>query len=133
MTYLVAEIVDPYGIAENVTNDHVDLRFGSYVTANILGAELSQATSIPRYLVNNSRVAILNEESKLEFVAIDIARQDGAEVIISGGLSNGDRVITSALDYPVDGMQLALPGDKAKDDEVEESKETDTQIASVES
>lgn len=126
MSYLVAEIHDPYALN---SPDQTPLRYGSYVNAKILGKEIAQATVFPRYLVVNDRVAILTEDSKLQYVEIDIIRQDGANVIVSGGLNSGDRLIVSALDYPVDGMQLALPGTEI--DEENTDSETDTQIASV--
>jgi len=63
-----------------------------------------------------------------------VARQDGKNVIISKGLSNGDRLITSALDYPVDGMKLALIGDKSQEtDEQVDDAESATQIAANDS
>ncbi len=117
MSYLVAEITDPYGRI----NKKIPLRFGSYVNANIIGVDVAKASVIPNYLVTNGRVAILDDESKLRYVNIDIIRQDGANVIVSSGLSAGDRLITSALDYPIDGMALSLPKDKL---EVPEETET---------
>ena len=126
MSYLVAEITDPYSLS---SKDKSPLRFGAYVNAKILGKELAQATSFPRYLVVNDRVAILNDELKLEYVDINIVRQDGAQVIVAGGLNSGDRIIVSALDYPVDGMQLSLPSSNTDGDNV--SSEANTQIASV--
>ncbi len=127
MSYLVAEVKDPYALTASEGDNQ--LRFGSYVKAKIKGMELAQATQLPRYLVNNGRVAILDNESKLHYVDIDIVRQDGANVVISKGLASGDRLIVSALDYPVDGMKLALPTDSTQDDTPE--TEASTQIASV--
>ncbi len=127
MSYLVAQITDPYALRSDATK--TPLRFGSYVNAQILGVELTKATKLPRYLVKNGQVAILNKESKLQYVDIDIARQDGGDVIVSDGLTSGDRLIISALDYPVDGMKLALPTDS--ESELESENEVETQIASV--
>jgi len=126
MSYLVAEIQDPYALAKN--NQTTPLRFGSYVKANILGLEISQATSLPRYLVVNDKVAILDAESKLHYVTIDIIRQVGANVIVNNGLAAGDKLIVSALDYPIDGMQLSLGKDSSENVETDVSN---TQIASV--
>jgi RND family efflux transporter MFP subunit len=131
MSYLVAEIKDPYSLSTSEEEKKTPLRFGSYVNANIFGLSLAQATKLPRYLVANNKVAILNDESKLHYVDIEIVRQEGGYVIVSSGLAHGDQLITSALDYPVDGMKLALPGDKSENIDAEENKETDTQIASV--
>ncbi|MFD2167732.1 efflux RND transporter periplasmic adaptor subunit [Thalassotalea euphylliae] len=127
MSYLVAQIEDPYALSDK---NKEPLRFGSYVNAEIFGVTLAQATTVPRYLVENSRVAILDEESKLRYVDVDIVRQDGANVIISGGLHQGDRIIVSALDYPIDGMALALESDTNLEQQENEDV-TNTQVASV--
>ncbi|WP_286263288.1 efflux RND transporter periplasmic adaptor subunit [Thalassotalea atypica] len=124
MGYLVAEIKDPYGLNESKT----ELRFGSYVNAAIFGIEVAQASVIPNYLISDGRIALLNDESKLHFAEVEIIRQDGANSIISNGLSTGDRMITSALDYPINGMALALPKDE---EQTPEQSVVDTQIASI--
>jgi RND family efflux transporter MFP subunit len=133
MSYLVAEVKDPYGL--HVKEDGLKynpIRFGSYVTAEIFGVSLENAALLPRYLVSNSRVAILDTDSKLHYADITIARQEGSNVIVTGGLHEGDQLIVSALDYPVDGMKLALLSDKISiesDDTIKKASET--QIAST--
>lgn len=129
MSYLVAEIKDPYAIS--LSDEKTPLRFGSYVKAKILGIELAQATKLPRYLVVNNKVAILDDDSKLNYVDINVVRQVGGNVIVSNGLTSGDKLIVSALDYPVNGMKLALPTDNSDADKLDENAEADTQIASV--
>ena len=123
MSYLVAEVADPYALNQQKT----PLRFGSYVNADILGVQIEQASVVPNYLINNGRIPLLDSESKLKFAAIEIIRQDGANAIISNGLNDGDRIITSALDYPIDGMVLSLP----KEGTPSEDSNVDTQVASI--
>ena len=118
MTYLVAEIHDPYGLA----SDKPALRFGSYVNASINGVALPAATTLPRHLVENNKVAVLAADNTLEFKEVTIARQNGNLVVISAGLNDGDRYITSALDYPVAGMALALPGESSGADKPAETQ-----------
>lgn len=129
MSYLVAEIKDPYKLKSN--NDLISpLRFGSYVNAAIIGVEVAQASIVPRYLVVNGKVAILDGESKLHYVAIDIIRQQGSHVIVANGLAEGDQMISSALDYPINGMKLALATDETKLEEKDvEPEESETQVA----
>ncbi|QFU22773.1 efflux RND transporter periplasmic adaptor subunit [Shewanella eurypsychrophilus] len=124
MTYLVAEVLDPYGLASKKS----ELRFGTYVTANIAGTQAGDVTVLPRHLIVNGQIAVLGDDKKLTYKTVNVIRQFGAEVVISEGLDQGMNVITSALDYPVEGMQLALPEDKLlqQDDDSEESK---TQLA----
>jgi RND family efflux transporter MFP subunit len=133
MSYLVAEISDPYLLTRSANTHSAPLRFGSYVNAHIMGNHITQATLIPRYLVVNGKVAILDDESTLQYVAIDIVRQQGGDVV-ANGLTDGDQLIISALDYPVDGMKLALISDD-KTNETEEELEpsednvSETQVA----
>ncbi|WDE04949.1 efflux RND transporter periplasmic adaptor subunit [Thalassomonas viridans] len=130
MSYLVAEINDPYALSSEAK----PLRFGAYVNASIQGIAIDHAAIVPRYLVNDNRVAILDNDSRLRYMELDIVRQDGANVIVSNGLNQGDRLIVSALDFPVDGMKLAL-GSEAEESEGESQPAADesaTQIASVE-
>jgi len=129
MSYLVAQINDPYALKS--AGEQTPIRFGSYVNAKIQGLEISQATILPRYLLNNNRVALLDKNSKLHYAKVNIVRQVGGNVIVSEGLANGDSLIVSALDYPVDGMKLALPSDVTDGPEPEFKEKDDTQIASV--
>ncbi len=131
MSYLVAEIQDPYHLNKSKGVNESPLRFGSYVQAKILGVEVANASAVPRYLVVNDRVAIFDNESKLHYAQINIIRQQGGNVIVSNGLLDGDKLIVSALDYPVDGMKLALAGDKVEEtqDEILD-EEAETQVVS---
>ncbi|MCL1041170.1 efflux RND transporter periplasmic adaptor subunit [Shewanella marisflavi] len=108
MTYLVAEVVDPYGLKDNKQ----PLRYGSYITAQIHGSQSQDVTTIARHLVVNDQVAVLTPDNTLAFKTVDIVRQQGTQVVIGEGLDDGMRLITSALDYPIEGMKLALAQDK---------------------
>jgi len=131
MGYLVAELNDPYQLKSNNDKSKTPLRFGSYVNAKIAGNDIAMASVVPRHLVINGKVAILDSESKLHYVAIDIVRQQGSDVIVANGLADGDRLIISALDYPIDGMKLALASDETQLEEKElEDEEGETQMAS---
>ena len=134
MGYLVAELNDPYQLknSSNKATKHkkAPLRFGSYVNAKIVGNNVAQATLVSRHLVLNGKVAILDNDSKLHYVAIDIVRQQGSKVVVAKGLASGDRLIVSALDFPVNGMKLALLSDEINIEEKEtEAEESETQMA----
>ncbi len=138
MTYLVAEILNPYLLPDTLAekngaintdiNHIVPLRFGAYVQAKILGVEIANASILPRYLVVGNKVGLLSNESTLHYATINVIRQQGANVVVSSGLLNGDKLIVSALDYPVDGMKLALISDKK---EQQESLDEDTKVQVV--
>ena len=121
MTYLVAEIDDPYGL----NSDKNELRFGTYVTAYVEGSNAGNVAIIPRHLIVNGLVAVMDSDKTLRYKPVNIIRQEGANVVISEGLESGMQVITSALDYPLEGMQLALPEDKILQDESVETEKTE--------
>ncbi|MCC4831784.1 efflux RND transporter periplasmic adaptor subunit [Shewanella sp. 10N.7] len=125
MTYLVAEIDDPYGLNSN----HKELRYGTYVTAHIGGTHAGQVAVVPRHLIVNGLVATMDKDKKLRYLPVNIIRQDGSNVIISSGLEEGMSIITSALDYPVEGMTVALPTDKILQVEPKVGVDSDTAIA----
>jgi len=125
MTYLVAEIVDPYGLKA----DKRELRYGTYVTANISGASAGEVTIVPRHLIVNGQVAIMDDEKLLRYIDVTMLRQEGSKVVISDGLENGMKLITSALDYPIEGMKLALPEDRILQKEIQAEAAQSTELA----
>ncbi|TQV76014.1 efflux RND transporter periplasmic adaptor subunit [Exilibacterium tricleocarpae] len=119
MTYLVAEIRAPYA---GVFDSHLlqsdparqdmpgttvpPLRFGTYVKAKIAGISLPQVSVIPRHLIEEGRIPILDENQQLRYRQVNIIRQQGTDAIIAGDVLAGDRLITTALEYPIEGMLL---------------------------
>ena len=76
-------------------------------------------------MIVNGLVAIMDSDNTLRYKPVKIIRQEGANVVISEGLDPGMEVITSALDYPLEGMKLALPVDKILQDEPIETDKTE--------
>ncbi|MBQ4863445.1 efflux RND transporter periplasmic adaptor subunit [Pseudoalteromonas sp. MMG013] len=102
MTYLVAQVDVPYSSGDK------QLRFGTYINAKIEGQLIQSAVSVPRHLVKNGQIATLNDDLTLSFKSLQIIRESNGMVIANAGLSNGNKIITSALEYPANGMQLRI-------------------------
>ncbi|WP_372762368.1 efflux RND transporter periplasmic adaptor subunit [Pseudoalteromonas sp.] len=100
MSYLVAQFSKPYSAPSQ------PLRFGSYVNASIEGRTISDAISVPHHLVKNNKIAVLNDNLTLSFKTLDIVREHNGRVIAQGGLVEGEQLITSALEYPSEGMAV---------------------------
>ncbi len=90
--------------------DHQDLPamlIGSYVRAEIEGRMLESVAVLPRALLHEGDTAwIYGLEGKLEIRPVEVAFRGLKEVLVSAGLQPGDRVVTSDLSTPVNGMQL---------------------------
>lgn len=100
MTYLVAQVNDPYGLNTNKPR----LPFGTYVTAQIKGA-MVEGTRIPRRLFVNQKLLLIKDNA-LHFADVTQLKQDGKFTIVSGGLATGDLLLMSTLDAPVEGMAV---------------------------
>lgn len=109
MSYLVAGVEDPYLLNGQRTSKNAAavLPFGSYVVADIDGMTLPSAASIPRYLIKDGRVAVA-QQGKLTFKTVNVLRNVGGSSIVVDGLNSGDQLIATALDFPVEGMNLEL-------------------------
>ena len=107
MTYLVAQVNDPYGLHTNKPR----LPFGTYVTADVKGA-IVDGVRIPRRLFVNKKLPLIKDNT-LRFADVTQLKQDGKFTIVSGGLETGDLLLISTLDAPVEGMAVTWE-EKAK-------------------
>lgn len=111
MHYLVAEVRDPYNL-QSSQNDQPSLAFGSYVVAQLAGLDLASAVEINRSLVKGDKVA-LYRDGTLHFAEVEVLRNAHGRSVIINGLQTGDELITTALDFPVEGMKLTIKGEAA--------------------
>ncbi|MCF2860122.1 efflux RND transporter periplasmic adaptor subunit [Pseudoalteromonas sp. SMS1] len=102
MTYLVAQVDRPYD------DNQKPLRFGAYLNAQIKGKLVSNAVEIPHHLVRDGQVAVLNSDNTLSFKKLNIVREYDGLIVTNQGLESGQSLITSALEYPTEGMQLRV-------------------------
>jgi len=80
---------------------------GLFVKATLQGRVMEKVTSIPRSALRfDNTVLTLTPENKLSIVPVKVARTLRTTVLISEGLKDGTRVITSPLETPVEGMEL---------------------------
>ena len=85
------------------------LLLGSYVTVKIDGGNLDDVYSIPRTAYReNSNLWIVNEQNQVEIRSVSPVWKDAETVIISKGLAPSERIITSPLDTPMEGMNVRI-------------------------
>ena len=108
--YAVAEVVDPYGVLGR--SDQPQLKMGSFVRAEIQGRRVEDVVVLPRSVLRpDDTVLIANEERKLELRPVTVARSEPRNVYISDGIRAGELVVTTSLDAPIPGIQLAIAGE----------------------
>lgn len=102
MSYLVAEIKDPYGLDSNNT----PLRYGSYVNAAISGLSMEGVSRVKSHLVKDGKVAVL-EDGVLAYRSVEVLREEGRDLIVKGDLGDNEQIIASNIKRPKVGMKLA--------------------------
>ncbi|MBX2848699.1 MAG: efflux RND transporter periplasmic adaptor subunit [Acidiferrobacterales bacterium] len=113
MSHLVARIPDPYSLS----SDLPPIKFGSYAEVNFVGKTLENVYRLPQELVTNQTVWVVGPEQRLEPRSVAVMREEGDFFLISDGLSNEDKVVTTLPEYPQNGMEVKLA---AVDDRIKE-------------
>jgi RND family efflux transporter MFP subunit len=107
MARVVVAVDDPYHLNAAPESGRPDLAVGMFVEVAIQGDTLSDVFSIPRgALRENDTVWVVGEEEKLEIRKVDVVRRDRKNVLIRDHLSDGDRVVLTALQGAANGMKL---------------------------
>ncbi|NVJ66457.1 MAG: efflux RND transporter periplasmic adaptor subunit [Gammaproteobacteria bacterium] len=117
LTYLVAEIADPYGLISK-TNNISPLRFGTFVSADIEGITKDSLMVLPRSaLINDNQVLLITDENKIQITDINIVRGEKNVVYIDSGLEQGSEVVTTPIENPINGMLVKRLSDKEAEDQ----------------
>jgi len=105
LIYLVAEIDSPFAHHLKHLN-RPPLTPGMFVKAKLSGA-VKNIIKLPRaVLKRGGNVWVIDEESKLKILKIGILYKDEKFIYVNSGLKQGYKVITSPIDYPLNGMRL---------------------------
>jgi RND family efflux transporter MFP subunit len=85
------------------------LAAGLFVTVDIEGRTLPNAALIPRAALHaDSVVWVVDQEDRLVFRKVDIGRIQGEKVLITSGLKDGERVVTSPHKAVTNGMKVRI-------------------------
>jgi RND family efflux transporter MFP subunit len=103
--YAVAEVQHPH-----TQNDgHSPLLAGLFVQAAIQGKELHNLFVLPRVAVNASqKVLVIDADLRLHIRHLEVLRNEQNSILIKRGLNKGDRIVTSGIRFPVEGMKVRV-------------------------
>ncbi|MCG8609019.1 MAG: efflux RND transporter periplasmic adaptor subunit, partial [Pseudomonadales bacterium] len=101
MTYLVAQVSRPY-------EQNPPLPFGLYATAALSGKHLKDVAVLPQHILVDGKLPLLDLQQRLNFKPVEVIRVEGTHAVVRGDFGEQDRFISSALHYPVQGMQLKV-------------------------
>lgn len=103
MIEILAEIKDPLAL----NSDEMPLTAGDYVSFEIMGDILKSVFQIPREYVHDGNIWIFNDGS-LEIRPLEIIWKDNKNVFAEKGLKEGEKIVTSSITIPVNGMPLRI-------------------------
>jgi len=100
---LVVSVNDPYGSV--IAGQKPPLLKGMYVAVEFF-APPENMLILPRKAVHQGRVYVAREDNTLEIRPVNILYKQGMLVVISGGLSEGERVVVTDVLPVIDGLPL---------------------------
>jgi RND family efflux transporter MFP subunit len=110
VTYAVARIDDPY----RLHSDGDPLPMGTFVSATIDGTSVSGIYRAPNSAVRGSnQVLVIDSDNTLHIRNVEAVRAD-AEFTYFRGAVDGERIVISALEAPIDGMRVRTTADEAE-------------------
>jgi RND family efflux transporter MFP subunit len=120
MARLLAEVADPLALQPE-TAGQPKLLLGSYVRVEIEGELLPKAVAIERDLIRDGdQLWIMDDQDRLDIRTVEIAFRGKDQVLVTGGVREGEQLITSNLPSPVQGMSLRLKASEATNSPAEE-------------
>ncbi|WP_256261093.1 efflux RND transporter periplasmic adaptor subunit [Shewanella sp. NIFS-20-20] len=113
MVYLVAEVADPYQRGHD-NPQGVPLKFGTFVNASITGRQVTGIVKLPRHLLKNQTIALVNDDNTIEMRDVNVVRQDLDSIYIKDSLRAGERVSMTLLNDMNDGLLVTVAEDAEK-------------------
>jgi RND family efflux transporter MFP subunit len=103
VTYAVAQIDDPY----QLEGDGSPLPIGTFVSARIDGAANVDVIRIPRTALRGAdQVLVVDDENTIQIRTVDILRADNQYAYVRDGVKAGERITTTAIEAPTNGMSV---------------------------
>lgn len=107
--FSVVQIEDPYNLYNTDSWNSDPLRIGTYVNARIQGRLLENVVVLPRYTLQaNNLIWTADAEGRLRPKEVEVLTINGDDVYISGGLANGDSVVLTRLENPLNGSPVQI-------------------------
>lgn len=113
LALLLIAVDDPLGLSSG--NAALPLLLDAFVRVEFEGKLLPEVVALPPHTLHEgNRVWVMNGEDRLEIRPVTVVWQEEDRILVSEGLKEGDRVITSRIATPLPGLKLMLKRSKAK-------------------
>ena len=94
--------------------EYVPPPVGLFVEAEIQGRSADNVVVVPRSVIRNgNQLLVVDDDDRLRFRTVSVARIYGDDAYIDGGLEKGERVCLTVLQAVIDGMRVEVVEDEA--------------------
>ena len=94
--------------ALSINHGSLPLVEGMFCSVEIPGKMLENVYRVPRWAVSFENTVYISVDDRLKTIPVEIARSQGDEAYISGGLKPGDRVIVTRVIDPMENTKLTI-------------------------
>jgi RND family efflux transporter MFP subunit len=103
--YAVAEVPNPY----TQKDGHPPLLAGLFVQAQLQGKELQNLFALPQNAIDAAQqVLVVDAKLLLHIRHLEVLRNEPDRILVKQGLNKGDRIVTSGIQVPVEGMKVRV-------------------------
>jgi RND family efflux transporter MFP subunit len=107
--FVVAQVRDPYGIYQIRDASFTPLRFGMFVDASLEGRRVDNVVPLPRGVIRpGNQVWIVDDNNRLQARKLSLLRTDGAEIFVTSGLDDGDKVCLTSVGPVLPGTRVSI-------------------------
>ncbi|MEL7447854.1 MAG: efflux RND transporter periplasmic adaptor subunit [Pseudomonadota bacterium] len=112
VTFAVARVDDPYRF-DAANPDAVPLPVGTFVSARIRGISRDDIIKVPRSAVRGgTQLLFVDDEKRLDIRTVDVLRSDSSYAYIVGGALPGERITSTTIETPINGMRVRINGEQ---------------------
>jgi RND family efflux transporter MFP subunit len=113
VSYAVAQIDDPYRLHTPGT----PLPVGTFVGARIEGSAVDGVIRVPRSALRGSnQLLLVDDENKIRIQTVSVVRADAQFAYVAGDELIGERIATTGIDSPLNGMLVRTTDDAQAED-----------------
>ena len=113
LMYAVVRVDAPNDRARHPDSDS-PLAVGLFVETSIAGRTIDDCFVVPRSALRGRDRVFVVEDDKLRIREVEVVRAEAERAVVRG-LENGDRVILSPLEAPVDGQAVRIAPEAAEE------------------
>ena len=115
VTYAVARVPDPYKLNAKAGSES-PLPMGTFVAADIEGTTVDNVIRVPRSaLRGNNQLMFVDADNLLRIRTVDVLRTEADYAYLRGGVMPGDRISTTVIESPINGMKVRTSADPVEE------------------